>query len=101
MSDPIPGSLDDVNNQSSGQLTLDNYGPRGYGEPPVPFEICTVCGKPYSLKDMVKYRSKWYCRPQDCYRDIVGRELKAHPEDHFKDDSMAERFWKGGGGGSR
>lgn len=101
MSDPIPGSLEDVNNQSTGLLNLDNYGPRSQIDPPIQYEVCKVCGFIYRRSDMVRYKRQWYCRPQDCYRDIVGIELKKSPEANFKNRSLGLRFWRGGGGGIR
>ena len=98
MSDPIPGSLDDVNNRSTGSLSLENYGPRSRLEPPLEYEVCTVCGFIYRRDEMVRYKKRWYCRPQECARDIVGIELKKNPEAHFKNRSLGLRFWRGGGG---
>ena len=98
MAIPIPGSLEDVNNQSIGLLDLDNYGPRSQIDPPLQYEVCTVCGFIYRRDEMVRYKRKWYCRQQDCHRDIVGIELKKSPEANFKNRSLGLRFWRGGGG---
>lgn len=98
MSDIIPGSLNDVNNQSTGFLDLNNYGPKSQIDPPLPYEVCTVCGFIYRRNYMVRYKKKWYCKPQECYQDIVGKELLINPEANFKNRSLGMRFWKGAGG---
>jgi hypothetical protein len=98
MSDPIPGSLEDVNNRSTGYLSLENYGPRSQIDPPLTYHVCDVCGFIYRQDDMVRYKQKWYCRPQECYRDIIGIELEKNPNLHFKNRSLGMRMWKGGGG---
>ena len=98
MSDPIPGSLNDVNNRSTGFLTLDNFGPKSQIDPPLRYEVCHVCGFIYRLDRMVRYKRNWYCRAQDCYLDITGVELKKSPEANFKNRSLGMRFWRGGGG---
>lgn len=102
MSDPIiPGSLEDVNPRDQSALTLDNFGPNSALEPPVKHEVCVVCGFIYRRDEMVRYQQQWYCKPNECSRDIAGKELNAHPNDHFKDKSLAARFYKGSGGATR
>lgn len=98
MADIIPGSINDVNAQGNDYLSLDNYGPKSQLDPPLQHEVCVVCGFIYRRDDMVRYKRRWYCKPQECYRDIVGKELKINPEDNFKNRSLSQRFWKGAGG---
>ena len=100
MSDPIiPGSLNDVGvnpeEAGTGVISLDNFGPRSQAEPVVDHKVCTVCGFIFRKTEMVKYMNKWYCKHNQCYRDIVGIRLKKNPENFFKDSGTADRFWKG------
>ena len=96
MSDEIiPGSMEDVNPEGYSELTLDNYSPKSQEVPPVVYEICTICGFPFGRNKMVRYQKRWYCKPNGCYRDIVGMRLNENPDAHFKDDGLADRFWKG------
>ncbi len=101
MSDPIPGSLEDANPHNQSHLSLDNFGPKSQIYPPLKYEVCAVCGFIYRRDRMVRYKRKWYCRQQDCNRDVVGIELSKSPEVQFKNRSLSERFWKGGAGSGR
>ena len=100
MSDQIiPGSLDDVGvdpeKAGEGVISLDNYGPRSQAEPVLEHHVCKVCGFIFKRDEMVRYKKEWYCKPNHCYEDIRGMQLKANPEAYFKNKSMANRFWKG------
>jgi hypothetical protein len=92
------GTALDVDNKSTGFLNLESYGPRSQIDPPLVYRVCTVCGFVYRIDDMIRYKRNWYCRPQNCYRDITGIELKKSPEANFKNRSLGLRFWRGGGG---
>lgn len=35
-------------------------------------KVCTVCGFPFETSQMRKYKGKYYCRPNTCYKDIAG-----------------------------
>lgn len=89
------GTVEDANPRDQSHLTLDNYGPRSQIDPPLKYEVCIVCGFVYRRNRMVRYKKQWYCRPQECYRDIVGIELKNNEENYFKNRSIARRFYNG------
>ena len=96
MSDEIiPGSLDDVNPEGYDFFTLDKHSAKVPAEPPTTYEVCTTCGSVYSVRQMVRYKKKWYCKPHGCYRDIVGMRMKENPDATFKNKSLTDRFWKG------
>ena len=78
------------------KLSLDNYGPGGIDYPPRLYEVCTVCGFVYKRTQMRKYKSRWYCKPQGCYEDIVGMRLKESPEDSVKSKRLSNRFYTRG-----
>ena len=35
-----------------------------------PYERC-ICGHAYPKSEMVKYKGKYYCRKNGCYKDIA------------------------------
>ena len=100
MSDPIiPGSLNDVGvdpeRAGEGVLSLDNFGPKSQAEPVVEYKVCKVCGFIFRKTEMIRYKKEWYCKPNQCYEDIVGIRLKQNPEAYFKNSGLGDRFWKG------
>lgn len=78
------------NAQPIDQLTLDTWSPRSQETPPQKYEVCNVCGFIYPRKEMVRFRQKWYCKPQTCYEDIQGILLKENPERYIKNRSLAD-----------
>jgi hypothetical protein len=92
------GSLLDVADVDNSELQLDDYGPRLFENPPVPYAVCSVCGFIFSQNEMVKHNEKWYCRPNTCNDDILGIRMKKNPDAYFKNKSAGNRFYKGSGG---
>lgn len=78
------------NARSIEELTLDVWGSRSAEHPPQMYEICCVCGFPYKRSLMVKFREKWYCRPQSCAEDIKGILLKENPEGYLKNQGVTD-----------
>jgi hypothetical protein len=36
-----------------------------------PYERCPICGYAYPKSEMKKYKGKWYCVQNGCYKDIA------------------------------
>ncbi len=47
-----------------------DYGAQNPDKTPV--KLCHVCGFIYEASKMVKYQGNYYCRPNECYKDING-----------------------------
>lgn len=77
-------------------LTLGNFGPKSQERPPYEYEICDICGFPYKKKEMVKFRNKWYCRPNQCNRDVQGILLRENPDKYEKNQGLSDRFYTRG-----
>lgn len=52
------------------KLTKDKYGAVNPDKTPV--EICYICGQPFETSKMRKFRGHYYCKPNECFRDIKG-----------------------------
>lgn len=71
-------------------VNLDQWNPRAQERPPHRYEVCAVCGFVYKRTIMVKFRNKWYCKPQGCFHDIRGILVKENPENYYKDQGTAD-----------
>ena len=72
------------------KVDLDRWNPRSQEVPPERYEVCDICGFIYKRSLLVRFRQKWYCKPQYCYHDIRGILLKENPEVYFKDQGLAD-----------
>ena len=77
-------------------ITLDRWNPRGQDSPPELYKVCAVCGFIYKRSLMIKFRNKFYCKPQQCDRDIVGIRLREDEEAQIKNKGLADRFYTRG-----
>lgn len=77
-------------------ISTDRWNPRGPIVPPEVFYVCAVCGFIYARSQMVKFRNKYYCKPQECNRDIVGIRLKEDQEAQLKNQGLSDRFYTRG-----
>lgn len=74
------------------QVDLETWAPRAQELPPEQYFVCCTCGFPYKRSLMVKFRSKYYCKPQECYRDIRGIRLQDNPDAQFKNKGFSDSF---------
>ena len=51
-------------------ITPEKYGASGYNNSKV--VLCSVCGFIFETTQMRKYKGKYYCKPNGCYKDIKG-----------------------------
>jgi len=55
------------------QITENDYGAVNPDKTQV--KVCHVCGFPYETSQMILYKGRYYCKPNECYKDIKGLRI--------------------------